>query len=186
MSLSRHFCKSIRSISPVERETVGSWPSYRGPAVAVAGLGKMCHGLAGMRRLRYVRFSAFPNRHRVPLLTTSTVRHLTALLRIDLQHQVDARSEEANRHAEPCTISRILQIKETAQFDDRVAERAVYSSRTLPTRLQSGVTSSQQPRGCRRRSYTRPRRGCGFRLGFYPPASPGKLVLCRPPFSLTY
>lgn len=118
-----------------------------------------------------------------PRLTTYTVRHLTAILRADLQHRVNPRSEEANRHTERCAISRVSQIKQAAQFDERVAERSVYSLRTLPTRPQSGATSSQQPRGCRRRSYTKPRRGCGSRLGFYPPASPGKLVLCRFPRS---
>jgi hypothetical protein len=114
-------------------------------------------------------------------LTISTVRHLTALLLADLQHRVDTRSEEANRPTERYAISRVLQIREAAQFDERVAERSVSSPRTLPTRPQSGATSSQQPRSCRRRSYTRPRRGCGSRLGLYPPASPGKLVLCRSP-----
>lgn len=150
-------------------------------------MGKICHGHAGLRQLRYVRVLFFPNtRPRPSASTISTVRHLTALLLADLQHRVDPRSEEANRPTERYAISRVLQIREAAQFDERVAERSVSSPRTLPTRPQSGATSSQQPRSCRRRSYTRPRRGCGSRLGLYPPASPGKLVLCRSPPCLRF
>lgn len=117
-------------------------------------------------------------------LTTSSVRHLTALLWVDLQYRVDPRSEEANQRTERCAISRVLQIKEAARFDERVAERSVYSPRTLPTRPQSGPTSSQQLRGCRRRSLYKAKAGLRVSSGFCSPASPGKLVLCRSPFAL--
>src|SRR5271156_303479 len=79
VSLSRHFCNSITNISPIQRETVGSWPPYQGPAVAVAVWGKMFRGCAGMRRLWYVGFSRPQNApSRASASPLPTVRHLTA------------------------------------------------------------------------------------------------------------
>lgn len=138
--------------------------------MAAAVWGKMCVERAGMRRLWYVgslRASA-----------STPLRQLTVPLRADLQQRVDPRPEEANRHTECCAISRISQVKQAAQFNERVADRSIHWLPTLPTRPQSGIASSQQPRGGRRRSFARPRRGSGSRLGFYPPASLGNLVSC--------